>query len=223
MIIELKNYVPESSLIGGCGWEFSYSDGEFFEAVCSSRDGKVVCKYRLDTRVEELDIHKTVKGYNNEYQVLVEQKRVPISQNDGTGKLVLSTNKEIEKRFGHFRRKKFQDFMDEFNITNIKRVSHFGYDTTHLIQNFEYSKGIVYLPEGSCIKSVVGSGTKFFSYNKPARIIPEQNSFSVVRVAHAPYWVYHQEKDGKVNRTLFIYDKSIKNVMDLKDELTKLL
>ena len=221
MNIVLSNYVPDTT--EACGWIFTFEEGNFFEATSISRDGKIRCDYRLDNRAETLIIRKKVLDYHyNEYDQIVEKKITPISQNDGTGNLVLSTNREIEKRFGHFRRKKFQDFMDEFNITSIKHVSYFGYDATHLIHNADKSdRSIVYLPSGSSIRSV--TGTKVLSYNTTAKLVPVPDSFAVIRVVHAPYWVYHQEKDGVVNRILFVNSKSVKNVMDLRESLTELL
>lgn len=222
--VEIKNYVPvsmESFNEADDSWVLDWKEGEWFSAEARSKNGTVVSRYTIESTHERNFIQ--TKSKSGEWETERDSMK-PISQNEGTGVVRLSGGWVIN-RFGSFRRKKFQDFLDKFEITSIKNFNEYGFDTTFVIEDTATKCTRLLIPRGSKI-SIINKGKIICATSVKCEITCEKyNDIIAARIMNSDFWIYEEiiRRNGKEKkyRKLYVRGKDI-NAMSLHDELVKL-
>ncbi len=212
--VKLNNYVPTELPENMDGWKLDWNEGVMFEAKSFSRDGKVVCTYTLNLHGETT----TVVSYDDDKETVLSSQRKGLSQNYGDGTVRL-TSGWVSKRYGYFRREKFQKFLDDYNIDNIKKIDEFGFGTTFIVENSSSKQTRLFLPDNSCVRII--NGTKMYKYNAMSTVESKRDQVTIATVSDTPYWVFEEKSMLGIRRTLYLHDKNV-NIMSLSDKLVSL-
>lgn len=223
--IEIENYVP---VLGKSfretddgSWTLDWKEGEWFKAIATSKNGTAMSEYMIYS-THETNLIQT-KKLDGEWDAIKESIK-PISQNEGTGIVRLSGGWVIN-RFGSFRRKKFQDFLDKFEITSIKNFNEYGFDTTFVIEDTATKSTRLLIPKGSKI-SIINKGKVISAVSVKCEITCDKyNDILSARIMNSDFWIYEETIRGngkeRKYRKLYVRGKDI-NAMSLHDELVKL-
>jgi len=217
IVAKLNNYVPKDIQGKRDEWDISFVEGESFTATSTSRNGMVTCTYHLD-RVGE----STVIVLNNSHKKIINDTHRTISQNNGNGSVQLRGG-DVSKRFGNFRREVFQDFMTKFNISSVKSVTEYGFNSAYIIENNDAKKSRVIIPTGGSFSAYCNkSEVVLRKIDRPASVTASNaGSIKIVNVWDAKWWIYEEETEGRKNRKLYCFGKQ--NILSIQDEIESVL
>lgn len=209
--LRIENYVVKKEDGRADGWEYNFKEGEYFEANCESRDGRVFCTYRLDHTGESININTIINGI----PVNTKDEKKVISQNNGDGSVRL-VGGSVFNRYGYFRRRVYQDLLDQFNISSTKTFEDYGYETTFILESTPDKKMKLVFPKPTSIEFINTKCIKIA--NSLKSITPKPYETLVIRVKSSDYW-FCDETYADTGRTIRrVYAKKNKNILSLLSE-----
>lgn len=205
-------------------WTVEYEKGKFFKAFCCSRDKRTVCTYVLTSTTEKLTV-ETTHAYGIKPPKTVVDRETPLSKrikplnNNGDGIVSLSGG-YVARRFGYFRAKEFQDFLDRHGITGVKNFEDYGFNTTFIIEQNNIKRNKLVFPRDTSVY-IINRNTNFRSKDRCLIIEPSGDDFKIVNVHESPFWLYDEWTPKGHTRKLYIHGSRV-NAMQFDEELAKI-
>lgn len=221
----LENFKPiskEGSM--DYDWSVEYEEGKFFKAFCTSKDGRTTCTYTLTSTVEKLVVEQ-VSGYGIQPPRKVVDRETPLSKrvkplnNQGDGIISLSGG-YVARRFGFFRSKEFQDFLDKHGITGVKNFEDYGFNTTFIIEKTDVKRNKLTFPKNTSVY-IINRNTSFKTKDRKCSIEPNGEDFMIVNVHESPFWLYDEWTVKGHSRKLYIHGSRV-NALQFDEELSKI-
>lgn len=220
--LKLENFKPVETLednFATGGWEISYEEGVYFKAFCKSKDGKVTCTYKLTAECEKLLVEAVDPyAFRRNSEIL---KKIKPMVNNGNGIVTLSGG-YVSKRFGFFRKKDFQDFLDKHALTSVRNFMNYGFWTTFVIEDDHLKKNRIILPKKTKLQ-ILNRNLLYHNMESACSIESKnEHDTKIVSVYDCDFFIYEEATARGVTRKLYVHGNKV-NAMMYDNELSLLL